>query len=264
MSQALRQHWQEYLIEAAGLGLFMISAGLFATLIEHPDSPVRQMIVDPFLRRIPMGLAMGLTAVGIIYSPWGKQSGAHINPAVTLTFFRLGKIKAWDAAFYIIAQFLGGLLGVVVVAHLLGAFFSDPTVNFVVTVPGISGKGVAFLAEVIMSFILMMTVLLAINRMKLAAWTGVFAGSLVAAYIIFEAPFSGMSINPARTFASALPAHLWTGFWIYLTAPPLGMLLAAEIYTRIKGIKEVYCAKLHHVNDKRCIFNCNFHSMENR
>ena len=59
-----------------------------------------------------MGAIMGLTAIGLIYSPWGQQSGAHLNPAVTLTFWRLGKVATWDALFYVLAQFAGGALGV--------------------------------------------------------------------------------------------------------------------------------------------------------
>jgi hypothetical protein len=68
----------------------MISAGAFVTLIEYPGSPVQQAIADPDIRRALIGLAMGLTANGIIYSPWGQRSGAHINPSVILTFLRLG------------------------------------------------------------------------------------------------------------------------------------------------------------------------------
>lgn len=261
MFRALRQHWPEYLIEAMGLGLFMVSAGFFATVIEHPDSPVRQAIASPLLRRIPMGLAMGLTAIAIIYSPWGKQSGAHINPAVTLTFFRLGKIKGWDALFYIVFQFAGGVAGILLVAIALDGWLAHPSVQFVVTLPGMQGLAMTFLAEALISFGLMLTVLLASNRKHLARWTGVFAGMLVAGYIIIEAPFSGMSMNPARSFASAVPAHLWTGMWVYFSAPPVGMLLAAELYTRSGSLRRTYCAKLHHVNDKRCIFNCNFDAM---
>ena len=82
MGDALKRHWPEYLMEAAGLGLFMVSACLFGTLMEHPGSPVRQAIADPFLRRVFIGLAMGLTAVGIIYSPWGKQSAKCPNSTV--------------------------------------------------------------------------------------------------------------------------------------------------------------------------------------
>lgn len=96
MGEALKKHWHEYLMEAAGLGIFMMSATTIATILKHPASPIRQVIDEPFLWRIPKGLCIGLPAIAIIYSPWGEQSGAHINPAVTLTFFRLVKITPWD------------------------------------------------------------------------------------------------------------------------------------------------------------------------
>src|SRR5438445_13007216 len=92
MLETMRRHWPEYLMEAAGLGLFMISAAVFATLLEHPSSPIHQALPDPFMRRALMGLAMWLTAVSIISSPWGLQSCSHINMAVTQTIFRLGII----------------------------------------------------------------------------------------------------------------------------------------------------------------------------
>src|ERR1700746_437225 len=98
---AAASHWPEYLMEAACLGLFMVSACSFTVLLQHPGSIVRQMIPSAFLRRALTGVAMGLTAIALIYSPWGKQSGAHLNPSITLTFFRLGKIEPWDAGFYI-------------------------------------------------------------------------------------------------------------------------------------------------------------------
>jgi aquaporin Z len=71
MRGALKLHWPEYLMEAAALGLFMVSAGLFGTLLGYPRSPVHLAVPDPLLRRALMGLAMGLTAMAIIYSPWG-------------------------------------------------------------------------------------------------------------------------------------------------------------------------------------------------
>ena len=258
MREALRHHWPEYLMEAAGLGLFMISAGVFATFLEYPGSPGRQAIANPWLRRSLMGLAMGLTAVVIIYSPWGKQSGAHINPAITLTFFRLGKIKPWDAYFYVVAQFAGALAGILLVALVLKSAIGHPSVRYVATVPGAHGLGVAFLAELVISFFLMSVVLLATNSARVARFTGLFAGVLIGTYILVEAPLSGMSMNPARTLASAVPARLWTALWIYFTAPPLGMLLAAEVYIRQKGRGKVMCAKLHHQNNKRCIFHCGY------
>src|SRR5262245_59792960 len=121
-------------MEAAELGLFMISASLFTILLYHPSSPALEIIPAEFLRRILMGIAMGLTAIALIYSPWGKRSGAHINPAVTLTFFRLGKVAPWDAIFYIMAQFVGGIAGVALVALSADRLIAHPAVNYVATV----------------------------------------------------------------------------------------------------------------------------------
>ena len=258
MHDAWRKHWPEYLIEAAGLGFFMVSACSFAALLFHPASPVRPVIAGNMLRSVLMGVAMGMTNIAIIYSPWGKRSGAHINPSVTLTFFRLGKVEPWDALFYTLAQFAGGAAGVLIAASALGTLIADPSVNYVATVPGPSGPVIAFIAEALISFILMTVVLTVSNTNHLARWTGLFAGTLVAIYISIEAPLSGMSMNPARTLGSALSAQVWTALWIYFTAPPLGMLLATEVYLRVKGAKGVVCAKLHHQNNQRCIFRCGY------
>src|SRR5258708_40367795 len=144
---SLRAHWPEYLMEAGLLGAFMVSACVFGALYEFPQSPVHQAIMSGFLRRLLMGVTMGLTAIVIIYSPWGKQSGAHINPSVTFTFLRLGKVKFWDALFYIAAQFTGAALGVFLVALFLGRQVSDPAVRYVVTTPGPRGPPGALVAE---------------------------------------------------------------------------------------------------------------------
>lgn len=254
----LSAHWPEYLMEAAELGAFMVSACLFTVVLEHPASAVRVAIASPMLRRVLIGLAMGLTAIVLIYSPWGKQSGAHLNPSVTLTFFRLGKISPADALFYIAAQFIGGVAGVMLAAMLLGGTVADKAVRYAATVPGPRGTAIAFVAEIGISFLLMTAVLNSSNSARLARFTGVIAGVLVATFISLEAPLSGMSMNPARTFGSALPARIWDALWIYFTAPPLGMLLASELYVRTRGAGAVLCAKLHHYNNKRCIFRCGY------
>jgi aquaporin Z len=256
MIPALREHWPEYLCEAAELAIFMVSAGLFTILLWYPRSPVPNIIPSEFIRRMLTGMAMGGTAIALVFSPLGKRSGAHFNPAVTLTFWRLGKVKSWDALFYIIAQFIGGVAGVFIVALLASEPLAHPNVNYVATLPGPRGMAVAFTAEFAIAFVLMSVVLRVSNTPYIARYTGLFAGALVATYITLEAPFSGMSMNPARTFGSAFVGHLWTGLWIYFTAPVLAMQLAAALYLRGKGT--VYCAKYHHYNRHRCIFNCRF------
>jgi len=258
LAEALRRHWPEALMEAAGLGLFMLSAAAFGTLLEHPESPARRAVESGLARRALMGTAMALTAIGLIYSPWGRRSGAHLNPSVTLAFLRLGKVAPADAVLYATAQMLGGLAGIALAGALLGAPLAAPEVRWVATVPG-AAAGLAFLAEIAIAFVLMSAVLLSSNVPALARFTGVVAGALVALYITFEAPISGMSLNPARSLASAVPSAIWTSFWIYVLAPPLGMLLAAEAWRSLRGAHAAVCAKLHHDNVSRCIFRCGYH-----
>ena len=232
----------------------MISAGLFTTLLEYPASPAYEAIHSEFVRRMLIGLAMGLTAIGLIYCPWGQQSGAHFNPAVTLSFFWLGKVKPWDTLFYVISQTIGGLAGVQLVSFTLQDLFRRPPISFVATTPGPAGPWPAFAAETVISFGLMSTVLFVTNRQRLARYIGLFAGALVFLFITFEAPISGMSMNPARSLASAVPGGLWVGIWIYLSAPFLGMLVAVALWKLISPGWVTACAKLNHQTQKRCIF----------
>jgi len=264
MIPILLEHWPEYLIEGALLGGFMISACVCAVVLHHPASPVSKRISSPVQRRAVMGALMGLTAMALIYSPPGQRSGAHMNPGTTLTFLVLGKVRAWDAFYYFVSQFIGGYLGVRVASMALGRFLRHESINYVATSPGRLGVHAAWLAELVISLVLMGMVLIVSNHAETARYTGVFAGVLVAIFITFEAPISGMSLNPARTLASAVSARQMRGLWIYFTAPPLGMLMAAGAYTLAFGSQGVYCGKLNHDGHERCIFNCRIDEMPNR
>lgn len=245
-------------MEAACLGLFMVSACAFTVLLYFPGSPVSEQVADPLVRRMLVGLAMGLTLLALVYSPWGKQSGAHMNPAVTLTYLSLGKVAAPRALFYVLGQVVGGVAGVLVAWLLLGPSLVHYKVNFAVTQPGPAGPVVAWLAEMGISTLMMLTVLLVSNSRRYSRWTPFAAATLLFLFITLEAPFSGMSMNPARSFGSAFAAREWDGLWIYFSAPFCGMLAAAGLYRLGPGIRRVYCAKLHHHNNKRCLFHCNY------
>jgi aquaporin Z len=262
--KALRQHWPEYVMEAGELCAFMIAACLITVALWYPGSPLARLVTEPFLRRVLAGVATGLTAIAIIKSPWGRQSGAHFNPSITLTFFRLGKVESWDTVFYAAFQFAGAVAGVMAAGVLLGMALGDRAVRYAATVPGPAGPGIAFIAEFSIAFLLMLVILTISNTQRLARYTPFFAASLVMAYISLESPLSGMSMNPARSFGSAVAARIWTGLWIYFTAPPLGMLLAAELYLAVRGAQGVFCAKLDHRNAKRCIFRCGYREVEAR
>jgi aquaporin Z len=254
--EALRMHWRLYVYEGAELAWFMIAACVATVILFGAGSPVVHAVASAALRRAVMGVAMGVTAVMIIHSGMGKRSGAHFNPAITLTYLRLGKIAPWDAAGYVVGQFVGGIAGVGVSALLLGRHLAQPSVAYAVTVPGVGGTLGAFAAEMFMAALLMAVVLITTNIPRWSHTTSYCVGLLIVGYIFFFAPVSGFSINPARTVGSAVFAHVYTALWIYFVAPLGGMLLSAEVYIERYGIDRVLCAKLHPAPSVLCPFRC--------
>jgi aquaporin Z len=234
MPSPSKQNWKLYFMEAFGLSIFMISACFFGALLEAKTSIVHTSIHNDFVRLLIMGVMMGLTALLIFYSPWTSPSGSHINPAVTLSFLRLGMINKRDAFFYIIFQFIGGTLTVYAMRFLMGSMLIDPPVNSVVTVPG---RGIsvlhAGLIEFLIAFLMITMILFTSSNIKLKKYTRIIAGCFVCMYVIIAGPISGFGMNPARTFASALPANIWIAFWIYALAPIAGMWMAAECFINL-------------------------------
>lgn len=176
---------------------------------------------------------------------------ARSNPALTLAFYRLGKMRLPDAVFYVVAQFSGAIGGVCIARYLLPV--GRPAIRYAVTAPGNRGSAVAFVGELTISFVLMATILVSSNRESLTRYTPYLVGLLYAIFITLEAPLSGMSMNPARSFGTALHVSYWHAIWLYFTAPIL-VLIAAEVFLRARGGVQPFCAKLHHANNQRCIF----------
>lgn len=257
-------HVVEALIDGGLLATFMAAACAVVVALYHPASPAAARPGAGARRRALVGLLMGLTAVGLIYSPAGQRSGAHMNPGVTLTFWALGNVAGVDAVLYVGAQFVGSLVGVGVARLALGRSLAHACVRYAATRPGPGGVRAAWLAEFLISFLLMSTVLWASNHAASAPYTGLAAGLLVAAFITVEAPISGMSMNPARTLGSAAWAREYAGLWVYFTAPPAAMLAAAGLYTAVLGLDRVYCAKLHHPHGGECAFRCRISEMPGR
>jgi aquaporin Z len=250
---ALRRHWPEYLIEGWALGMFMVAASVADVLLYDPRAPTFQLIENPFWKRSLMALAMAGTAVALIYSRWGKRSGAHMNPAFTLSFWFMGKVKTVDAMYYGIFQTIGGVLGALTGYVLTAGLLADPEANWVVTVPGPEGVWAALFSELVIAFILMLVVAVMLGS-RFTQYTGWVAGFLIFLYVLYESPYSGFGMNPARSFASALPSGTWTAFWIYVVAPPLGMLGAVVLHSRVLGIEPRFSQpKLNPNNQTRCI-----------
>lgn len=245
MIKAFRTNWKLYLMEAFGLFIFMVSACFFSGMLEHHGSSWNLSIPNPQLRNYIMALAMSITAGIIFFSPFTAPSGAFINPSVALMRWRLGQLSMENLIWYSIFETIGGLLGVYVTYFFLKEVLADPPVNFAVTVPG---KGVSniqvIITETLTAFLMITMVLFTSENNLLKKATPVFAAILVGVYVLVAGPISGFGMNPARTIASAIPAGIYTSFWIYMVCPTVGMLLAAECYIWIKKKKPVIDTKI--------------------
>lgn len=239
LKASFRKNWKHYLQEALGLGIFMMSACFFGAMIFSRDGVLYDPVAGELMKNILTGLLMGATALFIFYSPWTAPSGSQINPAVTLTFLRLGMMCRYDAFFFVLFQVIGGTLAVYVMQFVLGPALINPPVNSAVTIPGKAGIAWAAIAEFVIAFITMSMVLFTGVHNRLKQYTRVFSGIAVCCWVILAGPVSGFGMNPARSFASALPAGIWTSFWIYCIMPFAGMLCAAEFFLLVQRKRAV-------------------------
>ncbi|HTY54441.1 MAG TPA: aquaporin [Candidatus Binataceae bacterium] len=258
LTEALNRHWKEYFMEAAEIAALMLGTCFFGTLVYSSDSPLNYLQIPPAAKPSLMGLGVAMTTFLIIKSPFGRRTGAHFNPAVTLTFFWLRRVHRWDAGCYVTAQFIGGVLGVMVAHELLGMHLSSAPVHYLVTIPGSRGKMFAFVGEFVLAGLLMGMVLYSSNHRRLVRFTPMLVALLTIFYYTLSPSIAGYSVNPARTFSSAVFAWIWYGIWIYFSAPFLGMMTAAAIYVRRTGSDHVYCAKVFHDIHTPCPFFCRF------
>ena len=254
---SIYEHWPEYLIEGFLLWAYMVFVCSLVVFLASPWSHAYALFTIPYMLTTARAFAIGLFATLLIHTPWGKRSGGHLNPAITLAFYSLRRIRFWDAFFYIIAQFVGASVGVLTVAAVLTKPFTGKPVSYAVTVPGPAGAFVALVAESVASFLLMYAILFFVGSPRQNRFTGVAAGFLTAILIIVAAPYSGASMNPARSTASALSSSSWTYLWLYFVGPVTGMLAASKLYVRRDRAVGLECAKLLHPPDVRCI-HCGF------
>ncbi len=245
----LRDHWPEYLMEAWGLGLLMLVAAAAGALL--PPS------VPHAWQRIAVGGAVAVTAAALVYSRWGRQSGAHFNPAMTFTFFMLGKVRPWDAVFYAVFQIAGAAAGLLVAALCFGDALRRPPVEWLATYPTGMRAALPFMAEFLASFVVMSLVLSMGGAVRIARYTGLASAAASLVFSLFEVQATSFSLNPAHSLVSAVPSGHWDGVWIYLLAPPAGMLLAAFVNSQVVPLPPMLCAKLMHDGSTRCI-HCGF------
>jgi aquaporin Z len=256
--EAATLHWKEYVMESTELGALMLWTCIWGTLTYSDESPLRSLGLSAVSNSTMMGTAVAVTTFIIIRSPLGRRSGAHMNPSVTMTFLWLGRIHRWDAAWYVTAQFIGAIAGVLAAREILGMQLSASSVQYLVTVPSKHGNGATFAGEFLLSGILMASILYSSNHRRLARFTPTLVAVLTILFFVLSPSRSGFSVNPARTVSSAVFAGTWQGVWIYFAAPCLGMLSAAAVYIKTVGLNRVYCAKVFHDTRSVCPFRCEF------
>jgi aquaporin Z len=262
MTNRRKAYIAEFLGTAGMVGFGLLAVALFWSA----SSPLAALSISPGLRRLLTGFFFAGGATLIIYSPLGQLSGGHVNPSVTIGFLSLDKITLRDAAVYIIAQLAGGVAGVALL--YLGLFHGlgwEDAIAVGATRPGKGYTvGVVFVAEVIITFLLMLAILLVSNRYKIARFTPAVAGLLVMTEVWLEAPISGTSLNEARSLAPAVFSGIWEHHWIYLTAPILGALFAAALYRYAPFFGSVLCSKLYHTERYECHMKNCLYRAENR
>ena len=245
-------------MESAQIGALMFCICFSATLLYASESPLRALAIRASVKPFIMGTAVALCTFLITRSRFGRRTGAHLNPSLTVTYFLFRRVHRWDALNYIVFQFAGAVAGVWVARWVLRDALSMPPVRYAVTVPGNHGPAIALLSEFFLSGLLMGVVLFASNRKHLVNFTPLLVGLITLGYYGFCSSLSGFSVNPARSFSSALFAFVWQGIWIYLAAPTLGMLAAASLYTNLVRQRRIYCAKVFHDMESPCPFICDF------
>jgi len=246
---SLRRHWPEYAVEGGFLALFVLAAGFVAAWVQAAGG------ADLPLRRVLAGLMLGLLLMAMIYSPWGRRSGSHMNPAITLAYLRLGKVGRWDGVFYILAQVAGALAAVLLLRGGVLLPPATPPSSLAATL-GPTNVWMAYATQFVLSATAMLLILFTSNHASWFRWTGVVVGLLVMLVVACVSPLAGFGMNAARLLAVDLSSDLGPLRWLNLLPPLLGMQLAIEVYRLFTGRSQVLCAKLAHNTHGRCIFRC--------
>ena len=237
-------HWAPWLCELLGTAI-LLAGGLSAVFLDFgPASPVAAHLHSTSARLLLTGLLFAGTGSLVALSPLGRRSGAHLNPAVTLAFWTQHKVHRHDLAGYVVAQLAGALSAAAALRLLWG--HTARALQLGATEPGhgFSSLDAAGL-EALMTASLILMIFFFTSNPRTARWTPLGNWLLVATLVWQGAPYTGTSLNPARSIAPALLAPRLDNLWIYLVGPGAGALLAAGIFAGFRDTQTL-TAKLFH------------------
>ncbi len=252
--------WSACAAEFAGT-FSMVAWGLSAVvLVMSSSSPLHSLIPAYRVRLLLTGILFAAGGTMVVYSPLGQRSGGHINPAVSLAFWLLGKMGGRDLALYSLAQFAGGLAGAGLVKLLWGGWATSVDAGVTMPAPWISPAGAAGV-ELLITGSLIGLILFFLGNPKRHRWTGIAAGVWIAFLVFAEAPVTGTSLNPARSLGPAVVTDHYRNLWVYFLGPLAGAAAVALLWKPgvAAGARSVLCAKLFHTDRYRChLADCRF------
>ncbi len=182
---------------------------------------------------IEVGLAHSLVVIGLIYA-YGHISGTHINPAVTLGLLIAGEIQIAAAIGYWIVQFLGGIMGAV----LLNVLLPDPGDLGVTILREDVSVAQGLVIEIILTFFLVNTIFNTAVSGKAGHFDGLAIGLTLMFCILMGGPLTRASLNPARTLGPAIVSGNYADIWLYFVGPCVGAILAALLYIGVLKDKD--------------------------
>jgi len=238
-------HLEEWLCEFIGT-FILIAGGLSAVFFDFsPELPMSHIVASHSLRLLITGLIFAGFGSLVAVTPIGKLSGAHLNPSVTLGFWLKRYIHTIDAIAYIIAQ-AGGAITASVFLKFMWGNLAKPF-NYGITQPahGLPAWQ-AMLIEMLMTSILVTTILWFLAHQKLSQFTPLAVWIVVALLVWQGAPYTGASLNPARSLGPAVISHDYTNIWVYFIGPPLGAVVAVAAFVVHSPKRLLTSAKMFH------------------
>jgi aquaporin Z len=244
MSPEAGFHGRIWFAEAVGTASLVLGALSAVAFVLGDGSPIDRVLTSESARLLLTGVLVGGCVCLVVVSPVGRLSGAHINPAVTLAFSVVGRISRRDVVGYLVAQLAGALAGASAFRLLWGSVALS--VDGGVTHPTVATP-VAIGVEAGMTALLLAMIFLFLSRERLMRWTPLMLWAVVGALVWQGSPYTGTSLNPAR---SAGPAGAFSDFadlWLYLFAPALGAVAIAALWRRRHPSQHPQTAKLWHM-----------------